>query len=134
MLAAARHLKSVPGGNDKVDAVGFCWGGGMVNFLATRVPDLAAAVPFYGPTPASESVAAINAPLLSMFADTDDFVNKTWPPYETALKASGKCFEAFKYPGTQHGLNNDTAPRFDAAAAGQAWQRTVSFFNRNLCG
>lgn len=75
MLAAARYLKSVPGGNGKVGAVGFCWDGGMVNFLATRVPDLAAAVPFYGPTPASESVAAINAPLLLMFADTDDFVN-----------------------------------------------------------
>ncbi len=134
MLAAARYLKSVPGGNGKVGAIGFCWGGGMVNFLATRVPDLAAAVPFYGPAPASESVAAINAPLLLMFADTDDFVNKTWPPYEAALKANGKRFEAFKYPGTQHGFNNDTTPRFDAAAAGQAWQRTLAFFDRNLRG
>jgi carboxymethylenebutenolidase len=134
MLAAARYLKSVPGGNGKVGAVGFCWGGGMINFLATRVPDLAAAVPFYGPAPASESVAAIQAPLLLMFADNDDFVNKTWPPYEAALKAAGKRFEAFKYPGTQHGFNNDTTPRFDAAAAGQAWQRTVAFFNRNLRG
>ena len=134
MLAAARYLKSVPGGNGKVGAVGFCWGGGMVNFLATRLPDLAAAVPFYGPAPASESVAAINAPLLLMFADTDDFVNKTWPPYEAALKAGGKRFEAFKYPGTQHGFNNDTTPRFDAAAAAQAWQRTVAFFNRTLRG
>lgn len=132
MLAAVRYLKTIPGGNGKVGAVGFCWGGGMVNFLATRVPDLAAAVPFYGPAPASESVAAINAPLLLMFADTDDFVNKTWPPYEAALKAAGKRFEAFKYPGTQHGFNNDTTPRFDAAAAGQAWQRTIAFFNRNL--
>jgi len=128
MLAAARCLKSLPGGNGKVGAVGFCWGGGMVNFLATRVPDLAAAVPFYRPAPASESVAAINAPLLLMFADTDDFVNEAWPPYETALKASGK------YPDTQHGFNNDTTPRFDAAAAGQTWQRTVAFFNRNLYG
>ncbi len=134
MLAAARYLKGVAGGNGKVGAVGFCWGGGMVNFLATRVPDLAAAVPFYGPAPASESVVAINAPLLLMFADTDDFVNKTWPPYEAALKAGGKRFEAFKYPGTQHGFNNDTTPRFDAAAAGQAWQRTVAFFNRTLRG
>jgi carboxymethylenebutenolidase len=132
MLAAARYLKGVPGGNGKVGAVGFCWGGGMTNFLATRVPDLAAAVPFYGPAPAAESVAAINAPLLLMFADTDDFVNKTWPPYEAALKAAGKRFEAFKYPGTQHGFNNDTTPRFDAAAAGQAWQRTLAFFNQNL--
>jgi carboxymethylenebutenolidase len=134
MLAAVRYLKTVPGGNGKIGAVGFCWGGGMTNFLATRVPDLAAAVPFYGPAPASESVAAIQAPLLLMFADSDDFVNKTWPPYETALKASGKRFEAFKYPGTQHGFNNDTTPRFDAAAAGQAWQRTITFFNRTLRG
>ena len=132
MLAAARYLKTVPGGNGKVGAVGFCWGGGMVNFLATKVPDLAAAVPFYGPAPASESVAAINAPLMLMFADTDDFVNKTWPPYEAALKAAGKRYEAFKYPGTQHGFNNDTTPRFDAGAAGQAWQRTIAFFNRTL--
>jgi carboxymethylenebutenolidase len=132
MLAATRYLKGVPGGNGKVGVVGFCWGGGMTNFLATRVPDLAAAVPFYGPAPAAESVAAINAPLLLMFADSDDFVNKTWPPYEAALKAAGKRFEAFKYPGTQHGFNNDTTPRFDAAAAGVAWQRTIAFFNRTL--
>jgi carboxymethylenebutenolidase len=134
MLAAVRYLKSVPGGNGKVGVVGFCWGGGMTNFLATRVPGLAAAVPFYGPAPASESVAAIQAPLMLMFADTDDFVNKTWPPYEAALKAAGKRYEAFKYPGTQHGFNNDTTPRFDAAAAGQAWQRTIAFFNRTLRG
>ena len=133
-LAAERYLKGVPGGNGKVGAVGFCWGGGMVNFVATRIPDLAAAVPFYGPAPASESVAAINAPLLLMFASTDDFVNKTWPPYEAALKSGGKRFEAFTYPGTQHGFNNDTTPRYDAAAAGQAWQRTVAFFDRNLRG
>ena len=132
MLAAARYLKGVPGGNGKVGVVGFCWGGGMTNFLATRLPDLAAAVPFYGPAPATESVAAINAPLMLMFADSDDFVNKTWPPYEAALKAAGKRFEAFKYPGTQHGFNNDTTPHFDAAAAGQAWQRTIVFFNRTL--
>ena len=67
-----------------------------------------------------------------MFADSDDFVNKTWPPYEAALKVAGERFEAFKYPGTQHGFNNDTTPRFDAAAAAQAWQRTIAFFNRNL--
>ena len=131
-LAAVRYLKGVPGGNGKVGAIGFCWGGGMVNFVATRIPDLGAAVPFYGPAPASESAAAINAPLMLMFADNDDFVNKTWPAYEAALKAAGKRYEAFRYPGTQHGFNNDTTPRFDAAAAGQAWQRTLAFLNRNL--
>jgi carboxymethylenebutenolidase len=133
-LAAARYLEGVPGGNGKVGAIGFCWGGGMVNFVATHIPDLAAAVPFYGPAPASESVAAINAPLMLMFADNDDFVNKTWPAYEAALKAAGKRYEAFRYPGTQHGFNNDTTPRFDAAAAGQAWQRALAFLNRNLRG
>jgi carboxymethylenebutenolidase len=132
MLAAARYLKGVPGGNGKIGVVGFCWGGGMTNFLATRIPDLGAAVAFYGPAPAAESVAAIQAPLLLMFADNDDFVNPTWPRYEAALKAAGKRFEAFKYPGTEHGFNNDTTPRFNAAAAGQAWQRTIAFFNRTL--
>jgi carboxymethylenebutenolidase len=132
LLAAARYLKGVPGGNGKIGAVGFCWGGGMTNLLATRLPELAAAVPFYGAAPPAERVAAIQAPLLLNFADNDDNVNKTWPGYEAALKAAGKKFEAFRYPGTQHGFNNDTTPRFDAGAAGQAWQRTVAFFNRTL--
>jgi carboxymethylenebutenolidase len=134
MLAAARYLKGVPGGNGKVGAVGFCWGGSTVNMLATRWPELAAAVPFYGAAPPVESVAAIQAPLLLMFADNDDNVNRTWPGYEAALKAAGKRYEAHRYPGTQHGFNNDTTPRFDAAAAGQAWQRTVAFFNHTLRG
>ena len=134
LLAAARYLEGVPGGNGKVGAVGFCWGGSMVNMLATRWPELAAAVAFYGAAPPAESVAAIRAPLLLMFADNDDNVNRTWPGYEAALKAAGKRYEAHRYPGTQHGFNNDTTPRFDAAAAGQAWQRTVAFFNRTLRG
>jgi len=132
MVAAATYLKGVPGGNGRVGAVGFCWGGGMTNFLATRLPDLAAAVPFYGPAPALDQVGAIQAPLMLMFADNDDFVNSTWPPYEAALKAAGKRYEAFRYPGTQHGFNNDTTPRFDAAAAQQAWLRTLDFFDRTL--
>ena len=134
MLAAARYLKGVPGGNGKVGAVGFCWGGSTVNMLATRWPELAAAVPFYGAAPPADGVAAIQAPLLLMFADNDDNVNRTWPGYEAALKAAGKRYEAHRYPGTQHGFNNDTTPRFDAAAAGQAWQRTLAFFNRTLRG
>jgi len=134
MLAAAHYLKGVPGGNGKVGAVGFCWGGSTVNMLATRWPELAAAVPFYGAVPPADGVAAIQAPLLLMFADNDDNVNRTWPGYEAALKAAGKRYEAHRYPGTQHGFNNDTTPRFDAAAAGQAWQRTVAFFNRTLRG
>ena len=134
LLAAARYLEGVPGGNGKVGAVGFCWGGSMTNMLATRLPDLAAAVPFYGAAPPSESVAAIWAPLLLQFADNDENVNRTWPAYEAALKAAGKRYEAHRYPGTQHGFNNDTTPRFGGAAAGQAWQRTIAFFNRTLRG
>ena len=133
-VAAARYVEGVPGGNGKLGAVGFCWGGGMVNYLATRLPALDAAVPFYGPAPATDSVAEIRAPLLLVFADNDDFVNRTWPAYEAALKAARKSYEAHRYPGTQHGFNNDTTPRFDAAAAAQAWQRTVAFFNRRLRG
>ena len=134
LLAAARYLEGVPGGNGKVGAVGFCWGGSMVNMLATRWPELAAAVAFYGAAPPAESVAAIRAPLLLMFADNDENVNRTWPGYEAALKAAGKRYEAHRYPGTQHGFNNDTTPRFDAGAAGQAWQRTIAFFNSTLRG
>jgi carboxymethylenebutenolidase len=132
MVAAARYLEGVPGGNGKVGAVGFCWGGTMVNHLATRLPGLAAAVPFYGRAPALEQVNRIKAPLLLVFAETDAGVNASWPPYEAALKAAGVRYEAQVYPGTQHGFNNDTTPRFDAAAARQAWQRTVAFFNRHL--
>ncbi len=132
MVAAAHYLRGVPGGNGKLGTVGFCWGGGMVNYLATRLPELAAAVPFYGPAPALDRVPAIHASLMLMFAENDDFVNKTWPAYEAALKAHGKPFEAFKYPGTQHGFNNDTTPRYDPAAAARAWQRTIAFFDRTL--
>ncbi len=132
MVAGANFLKGVPGGNGKVGVVGFCWGGGMTNYLATRLPDLDAAVPFYGPAPALDRVPAIHAQLMPMFADSDDFVNSTWPAYEAALKAANKRYQAFKYSGTQHGFNNDTTPRYDPAAAQQAWQRTVAFFNRTL--
>ena len=132
MVAAAGYLKGVPGGNGKVGAIGFCWGGGMTNYLATRLPDLAAAVPFYGPAPATERVAMIQAPLLLVFAADDEFVNKTWPPYEAALKSAGKTFDAFIYPGTLHGFNNDTTPRYNAEAAKLAWDRAIAFFNRQL--
>ncbi len=131
-VAAAKYLEGVPGGNGKFGAVGFCWGGGMTNYLATRLPNLSAAVPFYGPAPQLDRVAAIQAPLLLMFASNDDFVNKTREPYEAALKAADKRYEAFTYPNTQHGFNNDTTPRFETAAAALAWKRTVDFFNRTL--
>jgi len=132
--AAANYLNGVPGGNGKMGVVGFCWGGGMTNRLATRLPDLGAAVSFYGEAPPLDQVPNIKAPLLLMFADNDDRINGSWPPYEAALKQAGVSFQAFRYPGTQHGFNNDTTPRYDAAAAQQAWQRTIVFFDRQLRG
>ena len=131
-IAAEHYLKELKGGNGKVGVVGFCYGGGVANFLATRVPDLGAAVPFYGAQPAAEDVPKIKAPLLIHYAGSDDRINAGWPAYETALKAAGVKYETFIYPGVQHGFNNDTTPRYDAAAAKLAWQRTTEFFNKHL--
>ena len=133
-VAAAAYAKAIPGGNGKLGAVGFCYGGGMVNTLAARLPYLAAGVPFYGVAPPTDKVAGIKASLLLVYADTDERVNATWPAYEAALKAANVRFEAVKYPGTQHGFNNDTTPRYDEAAAKQAWARTLALFNRTLRG
>ncbi|WOJ90850.1 dienelactone hydrolase family protein [Methylocapsa polymorpha] len=131
-IAASRVLKSLSEGNGKVGVVGFCYGGGIANFLATRLPDLAAAVPFYGAQPTAEETAKIKAPLLIHYAGADDRINAGWPAFETALKANGVKYEAFIYPGVQHGFNNDTTPRYDEAAAKLAWQRTIEFFNAHL--
>jgi carboxymethylenebutenolidase len=133
-VAATAVLKALPESNGKLGVVGFCYGGGIANFLATRLPDLAAAVPFYGMAPPTESVARIRAPLLLHFAQSDDRINASWPAYEAALKAASVRYEAFTYPGTQHGFNNDTTPRYDAAAARLAWRRTIAFFERALGG
>jgi carboxymethylenebutenolidase len=131
-VAAVEYLKSRPDSTGKIGAVGFCYGGGIANMLATRVPDLAAAVPFYGGQPRVEDVPKIKAPLLIHYAENDERINAGWPAYEAALKASNVRYTAHFYPGTQHGFNNDTTPRFDAQAAKLAWQRTVEFFQANL--
>lgn len=131
-VAAAQYLKKLPEGNGKLGAVGFCYGGGIVNFLATQVPDLDAGVPFYGNAPAVEDVPKIKAPLLINFAATDERINAAWPAYETALKGAHVNYQAHVYSGTQHGFNNDTTPRYDEAAARLAWQRTIDFFNEHL--
>lgn len=133
-LVAAKLLKERPECTGKYGAVGFCYGGGMVHFLSTRLPDLAAGVPFYGNHPAVEEAARVKAPLLIHFAAVDERINAAWPAYEAALKAAGARYTAHQYPGTQHGFNNDTTPRFDAAAAKLAWDRTMAFFNQNLRG
>jgi carboxymethylenebutenolidase len=130
-VAAAAILKSRPESNGKVGVTGFCWGGGISNFLATQLPDLKAAVPFYGSAPELDKVQQIKAPLLIHFAETDERVNASWPPYEVALKAAKVKYEAFTYPGTQHGFNNDTTPRYDPTAAKLAWKRTVDFLRKH---
>ncbi len=132
MVAALEWLKTRPECTGKLGAVGFCWGGGIVNFLATRVPDLAAAVPFYGNAPATDDVPKIKAPLLIHFAENDPRINAMWPAYEAALKAAHVPYMMYMYPGTQHGFNNNTTPRYDEAAARLAWQRTIDFFNQHL--
>jgi carboxymethylenebutenolidase len=132
-IAAVAFLKTHPLTNGKVGAVGFCWGGGMVNTLAVRVPDLDAAVPYYGNQPSAAEVPRIKAPLLIQYAGLDDRVNAGWPAYEAALKASGKTYTAYIYAGAQHAFNNDAdGPRYNKAAAELAWQRTIEFLNRHL--
>jgi carboxymethylenebutenolidase len=131
-LAAAAWLQALPDGNGKLGAVGFCYGGGVVNFLATQLPHLAAAVPFYGNQPKAEEAAHIKAPLLLQYAGEDERINAGWPAYEAALKAAGVRYQACVYPGVQHGFNNDTTPRYDEAAAKLAWGRTVAFFKQHL--
>jgi carboxymethylenebutenolidase len=131
-VAAAAFLKARPECTGKVGVVGFCYGGSISNMLATRVPDLAGAVPFYGGQPSAEDAAKIKSPLLIHYAGTDERVNAGWPAYEAVLKANKVRYEQFTYEGTQHGFNNDTTPRYDKAAATLAWQRTIDFFNKNL--
>jgi len=131
-VASVAYLQKLAGTNGKVGVVGFCYGGGIANLLATKVPSLNAAVPFYGTPPAAEDVAKIKAPLLIQFAENDERITAAWPAYESALKAAGVKYEAFIYPGTQHGFNNDTTPRYNEAAAKLAWGRTVEFFNKQL--
>jgi carboxymethylenebutenolidase len=131
-VAAAEFLLKHPQSTGKLGAVGFCFGGGIVNRLAIRVPQLAAGVPFYGDAPPVNDVPKIKAALLLNFAGEDPRINKAWPEYETALKANGVKYEAYFYPKTNHGFHNDTTPRYDEAAAKLAWQRTIDHFNKHL--
>jgi carboxymethylenebutenolidase len=131
-VASERYLRSHAEGNGKVGVVGFCYGGGIAHTLATRLPDLDAAVPFYGSSPAPELAAQVKAELLVHLAATDERINASFPAYEAALKAAQVKVSAYIYPGTQHGFHNDTTPRYDEAAAKLAWRRTLELFERTL--
>ena len=131
-IDAFATLKKNPDCTGKVGVVGFCYGGGVANAMAVRLPDLAAAVPFYGRQPDSADVAKIKASLLLHYAALDERINAGWPDYEKALKANHKEFTAYIYPGVNHGFHNDTTPRYDEAAASLAWKRTIEFFKKNL--
>lgn len=130
-IAAYNYLKSHKDCSGKIGVVGFCFGGWISNMMAVKVPDLAAAVPFYGGQP-KEDIDQINAPLMLQFAGLDTRVNEGWPAYEKALKAHGKEYTAFMYPDVNHGFHNTSTPRYDKEAAELAWQRTMDFFKEKL--
>lgn len=131
-IAAFEFLRKHPDCNGKVGVVGFCFGGWISNMMAVRIPDLLAAVPFYGGQPSAEEVPPIKAPLLLHYAGLDKRVNEGWPAYEAALKEYNKEYTAYIYPEVNHGFHNDTTPRYNQAAAELAWKRTIDFFRENL--
>jgi carboxymethylenebutenolidase len=131
-IAAFEYLKVHPKCTGKVGVVGFCFGGWISNMMAVKLPDLSAAVPFYGGQPPTESVPDIQAPLLLQYAGLDKRVNEGWPEYEKALKKHNKEYIAHIYPDVNHGFHNDSTPRYDKPAAELAWQRTIEFFSEKL--
>ncbi|HEV7893235.1 MAG TPA: dienelactone hydrolase family protein [Pyrinomonadaceae bacterium] len=132
-VAAAKWLKARPDSTGKLGAVGFCFGGGMVNQLAVRLgADLNAGVAFYGRQPGADDVPRISAPLLLHYAGNDQGVNAGIAAYEAALKVNKKRYTLYMYEGKQHGFHNDTTPRYDETAAKLAWARTLEFFNKHL--
>jgi carboxymethylenebutenolidase len=131
-FAAIEFLMASDLTTDKIGITGFCYGGGVSNAASVAYPELAAAVPFYGRQAPVEEVPKIQAPLLLQFAENDANVNAGWPAYEAALKETGKVYEAYIYPGTNHGFHNDSTPRYDEAAAKLAWDRTIGWFKQYL--
>lgn len=131
-MAAADMLAGIEGGNGRLGVIGFCYGGGMANFLAVRRDDVLAAAPFYGSAPPAEDVPGIEAELLVVLAGNDERINAGWPAYRDALEKAGVRYTLFQPPGTQHGFHNDTTPRYDEAAAREAWTRVLALFDRTL--
>ena len=131
-IAGYEYLRSHKDCNGKVGVVGFCFGGGIANLMAVRLPDLSASVPFYGAQAPIEDVPKIKAPLLLHYAELDTRVNEGWPAYEAALKANNKEYTAYIYEKANHGFHNDSTPRYDKAAAQLAWKRTIDFFKEKL--
>lgn len=131
-IAAFEYLKNNKQCNGKIGVVGFCFGGWVTNMMAVRIPDLQAAVPFYGGQPTAEEVPDIRAELLLNFAELDQRVNAGWPAYEAALKQNNKAYKAYIYMGVNHGFHNNTTPRYDKAAATLAWQSTIDIFKEKL--
>ena len=132
LLAAVPFLKSRPECNGNVGAVGFCFGGGIVNTMAVRIPDLAAAVPFYGVQPSAADTAKIKAPLLIHYAGLDERIDAGWPAWKEALDSNHVKYQEYTYPDVNHGFHNDTTPRYDEAAAKLSWSRTLAFFDEHL--
>jgi len=133
MLNGARFLKAYALSSGKLGVTGFCWGGGVVNWLATQLgTDLQAGVPYYGPAAETASVARIKAPMLIHYAENDPRINGMHPAFEAAMKEAGVQFESHTYPGTQHGFHNNSTPRYAEPAAKLSWERTVAFFRKHL--
>jgi len=131
-IAAFNYLKGHSQCSGKVGVVGFCFGGWISNMMAVKLPDLGAAVPFYGRQPATEDVSKIKAPLMIQYGELDKRVNEGWPAYKTALEANNKSFEMYMYENANHGFHNNTTPRYDEEAANLAWERTIRFFKEKL--
>ncbi|HEX6163226.1 MAG TPA: dienelactone hydrolase family protein [Vicinamibacterales bacterium] len=131
-IAATHYARTRPDSSGKIGAVGFCYGGGMVNFLASRIPEIAAGVPFYGGAGPLEDVKTVKAAMLVHHGGNDKRLVEGWPAHEQALKAAGVRYEGYVYPNAEHGFNNDTTPRYDAASAKLAWDRTIAHFNKHL--
>ena len=133
-FAGFEYLQRLDGTNGKVGATGFCYGGGVVNKLAIAYPEMAAGVPFYGSFPDGDQVARIEAPLMIQLAALDQRINAMWPPFQKALEEADKRYEAYIYPGVNHGFHNDTTPRYDEAAARLAEERMIAWFRTYMAG